>query len=633
MFQFSFMYGDVIYLPYSLGMLWAYAKTFQRITDKIKNNAFTIIREDPDRIVEQIIDPDIVAFSTYVWNFEMSLAVAKLIKRKHPECLVVFGGPQIPNTDRLGDFFLKYPFIDIVVHGEGEITFSEILLAYANDSDYKDIAGITYRGHSSNDRPRTKDLSIFPSPYLTGVFDDLIKLPYTYHTIWETDRGCPYRCTFCDWGSLTGQKMYQFDEDRVYAELEVFAQMKISYVYMGNANFGIFPRDVEIAQHAVDTNIKYNGYPQKIRANFTKNSSSRVFDIAKLFNAQGLDKGITLSVQSLDEVTLKTIKRSNMKFDTLASFVQQYTKENIDTLIELIIGLPGETYSSFKSNLEDLLDIGVHNSIAIYNCTLLPNAPMSDTKYILDNGIETMRTPIMLSHAILDDPIQEYEETITQTNTLSAEDIKRCILMSWALQAFHVLGLTQAVSICLYTKYNIAYTVFYEHLIRYAMQFPETVVGQEYIAVRGKIDNNYEATDVVPEYDTQECILSEASYLRIHLQLDTFFNELPAFFTFLQKSIGTTVDDEFLSDLTTYQKAIVITCNNGTDEFTLNNPIHAIFHDSLANKSPNLHPIKNTLRISDPNNFDGDISRFATEIVHWGRRGGKTLHYDVVVTY
>ena len=88
-----------------------------------------------------------------------------------------------------------------------------------------------------------------------------------------------------------------------------------------------------------------------------------------------------------------------MKFDTLSSFVQQYTKENIDTLIELIIGLPGETYSSFKSNLEDLLAIGAHNSIAIYNCTLLPNAPMSDTKYVKDNGIKTRPTPIMLSHA------------------------------------------------------------------------------------------------------------------------------------------------------------------------------------------------------------------------------------------
>ena len=322
-----------------------------------------------------------------------------------------------------------------------------------------------------------------------------------------------------------------------------------------------------------------------------------------------------------------------MKFDTLASFVQQYAKENIDTLIELIIGLPGETYSSFKSNLEDLLAIGAHNSIAVYNCTLLPNAPMSDTKYVKDNGIKTRPTPIMLSHASLNDPIQEYEETVVQTKTLSEEDIKQCVLMSWAVQAFHVLGLTQAVSICLHTKYNIAYTVFYEHLIKYAMQFPDTVMGQEYTAVREKVDNNFVGTDTVPEYDTQEWILSEASCLRIHLQLDTFFNEIPAFLAFLQASIGMSVDDEFLADITTYQRAIIITCNNGTTEFTLNNPVHTIFHDGLANRSPNLHPIKNTLQISDPNNFEGDISRFATEIVHWGRRGGKTLHYDVAVTY
>ena len=106
-FQFSYLYGDEIYLPYSIGILWAYARTIPEINNNIQNKGFVILRENPSDIVSRLVDPKIVAFSTYVWNWEISVSVARIIKERYPNCLIIFGGPQVPNADRLGDFFEK----------------------------------------------------------------------------------------------------------------------------------------------------------------------------------------------------------------------------------------------------------------------------------------------------------------------------------------------------------------------------------------------------------------------------------------------------------------------------------------------------------------------------------------------
>jgi len=635
LFQFSFLYGNEIYLPYSVGALWAYARTFPEINKHIVKKNFVILREQPTDIVERLDNPGIAAFSTYVWNFEMSVAVARLIKEHYPNCFIIFGGPQIPDSIRLEDFFERYPFIDIAVHGEGEVTFSEILLAYINGGDFKTIPGLTYRGFTTEIRTRVRDLNTFPSPYLTGVFDELLTLPYHYQTVWETDRGCPYACTFCDWGSMTAQKMFQFDDDRIYKEMELFAEMKISHVYMGNANFGIFPRDVEIARRIAEINEKHGGYPQKIRVNFAKNDAERVFEIAKIFNKQKMDKGITLSVQSMDPETLVTIKRSNLKFDTLSSFVKKYEEEGIDTVVEIIVGLPGETYKTFKDGIESLLGASAHNSLWIYRCTVLPNAPMNYTEYKKKHGIKTIRTPIELNHTVPGlDPVQEYEETIWETATLPQADVIRTLVLAWAVQTFHALGLLEAVAIYANKLNNIKYTTFYECLIEYAEHNPKTSLGQEYLAIKDKIENAIKNggswESIVPEYNEQTWALEEASYLRFMLQSRTFFSEINGFLDFLQKSEGFTFDSETLSDFLKYQEAAIVRAENtGVTELKVGSSVHSFFRNAMMGHDEKLQKGNYLIRITDVHDFDGDKNRYATEIVFWGRRGGKSLHQKV----
>ncbi len=634
LFQFSFLYGKEIYLPYSVGTLWSYARTIPEIEKNIAKKGFRILREDPKKVVDSLENPSIAAFSTYVWNFEMSKEVARVIKEKYPDCLIVFGGPQIPDPERLDDFFEKYPFIDITVHGEGEITFSEILLAHIRKTDYKKIPGLTYRGHTTDIRPRTRDLNIFPSPYLTGVFDDLLELPYHYQTVWETNRGCPYGCTFCDWGSMTAQKLFQFDDERIFNEMQLFAEKKVNHVYMGDANFGILPRDIEIAERIAKINEENGGYPKKIRVNFAKNNEDRVFEIAKIFNKQKMDKGITLSVQSMDPTTLLTIKRTNLKYDTLSSFMKKYADEQIDTVVEVIVGLPGETYQTFKDGINSLLGASAHNSLWIYRCTVLPNAPMNYAEYRKQHGIKTVRTPIELNHTVPgSDPVQEYENTIYETNTLPKDDMIRTLLLSWSVSAFHALGLMQVIAIFANNLHNVKYTDFYESILDFGERNPETIIGKEYKATKKIISNALEGgswDDIVPEYSKQTWSLEEGTFLRIMLDNERFYDEVKKFVEFFQKSKDIKFNNSLLEDIVKYQKAVIVKPNDPkVIEIDVKNSVHSFFRSAFVGKKSEMKQDKFKIKIQNPYNYQDAKEQYATEIVFWGRRGGKSVYSDV----
>ncbi len=635
LFQFSFLYGNEIYLPYSVGTLWSYAKTIPEIEKNIIKKGFRILREEPAEIVDGLDNPRIAAFSTYVWNFEMSIEVARLIKERYSNCLIVFGGPQIPDPERLEDFFEKYPFIDITVHGEGEITFSEILLAFINKTDYKKIPGLTYRGHTTEIRPRTKDLNIFPSPYLTGVFDELLELPYHYQTVWETNRGCPYGCTFCDWGSMTAQRLFQFDDERIFKEMELFAEKKVNHVYMGDANFGIFPRDIDIAKRIAEINEKNGGYPKKIRVNFAKNNEDRVFEIAKIFNKQKMDKGITLSVQSMDPTTLLTIKRTNLKYDTLSSFMKKYAAEQIDTVVEVIVGLPGETYRTFKDGINALLEASAHNSLWIYRCTVLPNAPMNYAEYKKQHGIKTIRTPIELNHTVPgSDPVQEYENTIFETASMPKEDMVKTLLLSWSVSAFHALGLMQVIAIFANNLYNIQYTKFYESILDFGEKYPETIIGKEYTNTKKIISNALEGGSwdvIVPEYSKQTWSLEEGTFLRIMLKDEVFFNEIKKFIDYFQSENNINLDKELFDDVIKYQNAVIVKPNDPkTLEINVKHSIHSFFRSAFVGKKSDITKGDFNIQIINPYDYHSAQEQYATEIVFWGRRGGKSIYSEVI---
>ena len=110
--------------------------------------------------------------------------------------------------------------------------------------------------------------------------------------------------------------MIRFEQDRLFLELEWFVEHKIEYIFVCDANFGSQKRDVEIAQHVAELRGK-TGYPQGFSVQSTKNATERAYVTQKILADAGLNKGVALSMQSLDAVTLQNIKRDNISLDRI----------------------------------------------------------------------------------------------------------------------------------------------------------------------------------------------------------------------------------------------------------------------------------------------------------------------------
>lgn len=636
LFQFNFQSGNTFYLPYSVGALWAYASQTEAVRQHFEKPQFVFMKDDPRAIVSRVVAPDIAAFSTYVWNWEISIRTAKLLKQRFPECLIVFGGPHVP--DRMDGFFEAFPFIDIAAHGEGEVTFSDLLAEYVGERQFTRIAGLSVNNAPADagpptTRPRLTDLNTLPSPYTSGVFDDLLDTRYNFHAVWETNRGCPYACTFCDWGSATMSKIRTFPEDKLQQEIDWFADHRISWIYGADANFGILPRDETIA-HWLAAKKRQTGFPGKFRVNFAKNSTKRVTDIAGILNAVDLDKGITLSMQSMDDTTLQIIKRKNLKVGPLQEFVRHYRHQDIATNTEVIIGLPGETYESFVTGIDALLKAGIHDSIYIYRAQVLPNAELNDPRVRESYAIRTTRTPLILNYSTPDEEsVTEYEETIVSTSTMPHQDWKRACLFAWLIQCCHAFNLTQVLAIVLHELTDVDYRVFYTRLLEFAETHPDSVIGRERLHLERQLEELVAGrlrTNVLEEFASFNWSLEEGSYLRISTQLDAFYDELRVFLEDLLQTLKIELDRDLLSDAVNVQRSIVVRWDQrGDREVTLDSNMYSFYRSLFMLEPSALVRGLHALSIKDTFRFDGDRSRFATDVLFKGRRNIRFMYKEI----
>ena len=299
------------YLPYSVGVVWSYAAKFEEITDQFELDVLIWKREDLDETVDRLISSDIVGFSTYIWNRNYNYALAKRIKEKNPDCLIILGGPEPPITK--SNMFEQLPFVDLVVKQEGEITFKRILDHYKT-KDFEKISGLVINKNleaiDTGMPERISELAELPSPYNTGVFDKLVKEnpEVEWNATLETNRGCPFQCTFCDWGSLTYSKVKKFGLEKINEELEWIGKNKCGFVSIADANFGMFvERDNLISDKIIEVKGKY-GFPYTFGVNWAKNQKNEVVDLVKkISKAKLFAPGLTVSVQSMDEGVLENI--------------------------------------------------------------------------------------------------------------------------------------------------------------------------------------------------------------------------------------------------------------------------------------------------------------------------------------
>ena len=350
-------------------------------------------------------------FSNYMWSIEHNLAVSAAVKRHDEGNLTVHGGPSTPEYEHAcEDFMARNRSVDIAVHGEGEVAACQILAAIERRSDgalqaapgMSEVPGITYRASGGTHRDlvrtgarmRMPQPDMVPSPYIEGLFDAYEARVEA--AIIETNRGCPFRCTFCDWGSATNQKISRFELNRVEGELDWIGRNRIGVLWIADANFGMLKRDLEIAENIVEVKRRY-GYPQEVVVNYTKNANERLAEIIRVFTEGGIISQGIISIQTTDPETLKIIDRENIRTDKYDRLLEIFSELGLPLSTDLMIGLPGITPDAFDRDLQYYIDADV--SIKAYPTQLLPNSPMAHPDYMARHRIETDEDGFLISCA------------------------------------------------------------------------------------------------------------------------------------------------------------------------------------------------------------------------------------------
>jgi len=490
--QINNSFSNQNYLPYSVGLLQAFVQKHSQSPDQYEFLLPIYKRISVDDAVQKVLGADIIGFSTYVWNIRVSLEIAKRVKEIKPETLIIFGGPQVP--DQAENFIRQNPFIDLCCHGEGEQVFLDIL-ENSENKDWADISSVSYLDgeafitHPKKDR--IKDLSIIPSPLIENTFEPLLQAnpDEKWLVLWETNRGCPFSCTFCDWGSSTASKVYRFDIERLFKEIDWFADHEIEFVFCCDANFGILGRDLELAQYVANTKEK-RGYPHALSVQNTKNATERAYQTQKTLNMAGLNKGVTIALQTIDEGTLKSIKRDNISTDTYQELQKRFTNENVETYTDIILGLPGETYQTYADGVARIIENGQHNRIQFNNLSILPNAEMGDPEYQKRYGMETVETKIVNIHGFLDDAIDdiyEVQDLVIATNTMPKEDWVKTRVFSWMTSLLHFNKVLQIPLVLLHENCSISYRELMEMFLeRDLSEYPVLAGIQTFFVEKAK---------------------------------------------------------------------------------------------------------------------------------------------------
>jgi radical SAM superfamily enzyme YgiQ (UPF0313 family) len=430
-------------IPYPIGLLQAFVQAHAPAPERYRFGVPVHRRMPVEEAVDRLDGSDVVGFSTYVWNVELSLAIARRLKERRPDTLTVFGGPQVPNSAE--EFLRRHPYVDVAVHGEGERAFLE-LLEHLPDGDRSDLFSISYvddRGRfvQRPRAPRIESLEAVPSPYLSGAFDALLDANEgsIWYAVVETNRGCPFACTFCDWGSAVNTRVRQFEIERVQREIEWLAAHKIEYVFCCDANFGMFPRDVDIARHVGEVR-RASGYPIIFATQATKNATERSYAVQMMLAEDGVQGAVTISYQSMDPHTLGTVKRQNISLSSFSDLQARYVAAGVPTYTDMILGLPGETYDSYTRGLEAVIAAGQHERIAFYDCALLPNAELASPESRRQHGLLTVLQRIIVPHAPVAEAggdVPEFLEIVVGTASMPPDDWRRAKVHGWWLEMLY----------------------------------------------------------------------------------------------------------------------------------------------------------------------------------------------------
>ena len=616
--QINNSFGDNAFLPYSAALLWSHASTRPSIASSWQLGGLLWRRDAIESALDAMADPDLLAVSCYLWNWRYNMALIDAAVQRWPNLQIVLGGPEVP--DDSGQLLQDMPHITAVVHGEGEETFADLLEVLCVRGDLGSVRGISWRRDGISvrnaERARLVDLDSIPSPYLSGLFDVIMSQhpEINWHASQETHRGCPYSCTFCDWGSAVYTKVRTFGQQRLLDEIDWFADKRIDLLYNCDANYGIYKRDIDLTTALVAAK-QHKGYPRKFRASYAKKSDEKVFEIAKLLNDAGMSKGVTLSMQSMDPITLQNVKRSNIAVNHFRELTQRYRTADIPAYTEIILGLPGESLHSFTSGLEALLAGGQHDNINVYLCMLLRNSEMAEPDYVRQHGLITATLPLTDNHrSDAADDIPEFHDVVIATKTMPHADWLRAHELSWMVQALHCLGLTQLLA-----QYHAVvrgdHMGFYQRLLR-EHRHSDTLLGQQIQRFTQQVQLMLAGADSWHVSDDRFGPIrwphEEMTFMQLRLDADRFYEELKPQLDWLPA--------ELVDQLLRFQKLSTLSPDMIGDEVDCYDWDLLLLRDDLLQGKVTLHVQPTLLRFASDQYYHGQGAEWARDRVWYGRK-------------
>ncbi len=377
-------------MPLGIGLIAAYGQS------KFKKNIKFRLFKYPEILIKNLLagQPEIIGFSNYTWNLDLSYQIAKKIKKISPKTAVVFGGPNYPlDVEDQEEFLKKRKAVDFYIYGEGEEAFSDLLsILIDNNFDIDKAKSLKPSSCHFLDRgefikgENTARIKIdeIPSPYLTGIMDEFFDgklMPLI-----QTCRGCPFTCAYC----CEGQPYFKFISfnsiKKISAEIEYIAKRskENKRMFIADSNFALYPRDLEVCRVIAKAQKKY-GYPDYIHVAAAKNNKEMVLEAARITNGSFRLSG---SVQSTDPTVLKNINRQNVSLDTIIELAKEAGKIGSNTYAEIILALPGDNLRAYFKSVKDMMDTGL-TYLRVWTLMMLNGSQLTSRAFREKFGLKT----------------------------------------------------------------------------------------------------------------------------------------------------------------------------------------------------------------------------------------------------
>jgi len=621
---------NVNLLPLAAGQLFSRLRQETELLKRYNLCEISFRRQDPKEFVSKINDVFVIGFSCTLWNKNLTINTAKEVRRKYSDALIVVGGPSIPKDLELtDDFFGQHPYIDVICIGEGEEVFVTLCNHHSQGMSFQDIPGIIYRDRDSGVVCRTAPEEVasmekLPSPYLDGTFDDLyLKYKEEFSgIIWETNRGCPFQCTFCTWGNYASRKIREKPMDQVRAEIEWIGKNRINYIAMSDANFGIRERDLELVGLLAECKRKY-GFPNFISVSWTKNSSDKVLKISNILKDCGIGFRVTLSLQSLNNDVIRAVKRSNIQKSEYQRIRSAFHKERYYAYTELILSLPLETYDSFLEGVEENLSESIFNQLYIYPCFLFPNTEIATLSSRERYGIESIVIESGYTKSKDSYKMNEDVEVVVGTATMPREKWVDAFVMGYYVLAFHDDRLAFFILNYLKRSYGVKITEIVSYMRKKCRNHNLPTLKKSFMRLKDCAKGVQQGKTHLIEPEPYGGICFDppgAIFLELLYEREKFYPEFLYIIESYLESQDINYNATLLKDLYDFQEAVMAHPDGPiSEELCLQYDWVDYFLYAFNYQERELTPLRRKLKIIDPCPCNGDTGIFLKN--HFDVRG------------